>query len=682
MAMEQVDTAASRLSGRERRPTLVSRGARSAETPTSAARFRDLMASVEVAAYVKDHEGRYTYASPCLLATFGEWMGSDWSGKTDAEIWPSHLAVLLRADDDAVRRARTLGVFTHPMPVDGGTNSFLSIEFPLPTNGHGLGLAGIYVDLTRQSKTEADRDRLAIAIEQVTELVMITDAAERITYVNSAFERVTGYGRDEAVGQNAGILRTSQQSASIHNKLWAALTRGVPWSGDLVDRRKDGSLFTGSAIITPFHDADGAIESFVTVKRDLTRERALENRSRTLARERLLITDTIRSLRPGDTPEATAQAICRRVLSHSGVKSAQFALFDLDGHSWPIGFAIAGQPDPPLTRLAPPFARHLFERASGGPWIEPWPNGPGQSYSHLIGGPGVHAVACAPVRYEQRLIGLLIVGVEGFAGDVAVTEALPALVEVADLAGALIGRDVSDRTEMRRGRDHISGTIADCAFRPVFQPIVDLRSNAIVGYEALTRFDDGASPEAFFAKAAAVDLGIDLEAVTLKASFEAQADLPREAWLNLNASPEFIVAGGVLRDIIDGTQRHLVVEVTEHTAIADYPAFRGVVAALGAKVEIAVDDAGAGFASLRHILELRPAFVKLDRSLISGLESDNARQAMIVGLRHFAAATGCRLIAEGVETPFELAVLRSLEIPLGQGDLLGEPLPAAAYARA
>ena len=92
-------------------------------------------------------------------------------------------------------------------------------------------------------------------------------------------------------------------------------------------------------------------------------------------------------------------------------------------------------------------------------------------------------------------------------------------------------------------------------------------------------------------------------------------------------------------------------------------------------MDLAVDDAGAGFASLRHILELRPAFVKLDRSLISGLEADDVRQAMIVALRHFARATGCLLVAEGIETDAELTALRALDIQLGQGYLLGRPLP-------
>jgi EAL domain-containing protein (putative c-di-GMP-specific phosphodiesterase class I) len=135
------------------------------------------------------------------------------------------------------------------------------------------------------------------------------------------------------------------------------------------------------------------------------------------------------------------------------------------------------------------------------------------------------------------------------------------------------------------------------------------------------------------------------------------------------------MAGEPLRSLISGVSRRLVFEVTEHTAIADYPAFRLAMAALGPKVQLAVDDAGVGFASLNHILQLRAAFVKLDRLLIGGLESDHARQAMIVGLRHFARETGCRLIAEGIETEAELTVLRSLDIRLGQGFLLGRPVP-------
>jgi EAL domain-containing protein (putative c-di-GMP-specific phosphodiesterase class I) len=241
---------------------------------------------------------------------------------------------------------------------------------------------------------------------------------------------------------------------------------------------------------------------------------------------------------------------------------------------------------------------------------------------------------------------------------------------------------VAERTEARRGRDHISGIIASRAFHPVFQPIVELKRNAIVGYEALTRFNDGADPELMFAQATAVGLGLELETATLGAALPAAETLPGSAWLNVNVSPDLILAGEPLRTLLHGSRRRrLVLEVTEHTAITDYPAFRAAMAALGPKVELAVDDAGVGFASLRHILELNPAFVKLDRWLIADLESDEARQAMIVGLCHFANVTGCRLIAEGIETDLELIALRALDIRLGQGYLLGRPLPVDEVGR-
>ena len=130
-----------------------------------------------------------------------------------------------------------------------------------------------------------------------------------------------------------------------------------------------------------------------------------------------------------------------------------------------------------------------------------------------------------------------------------------------------------------------------------------------------------------------------------------------------------------LRPLLRQVGRDVVLEITEHAEIADYIAFRAAVTALGSKVRLAVDDAGAGFASLRHILELRPDFVKLDQSLVAGVDGDEARRAMIVGLHHFASATACRLIAEGIETSGERKVLHALGIPLGQGYLLGRPAP-------
>ena len=131
--------------------------------------------------------------------------------------------------------------------------------------------------------------------------------------------------------------------------------------------------------------------------------------------------------------------------------------------------------------------------------------------------------------------------------------------------------------------------------------------------------------------------------------------------------------GDVLAAAIEKCDRPLVLELTEHDPVEDYGALRAALSSLTPLVHVSIDDAGAGFASLRHILELRPEFMKLDRSWIAGLEEDPTRQALVVGLGHFARATGCRLIAEGVETMRELQVLRDFGVELGQGFLFGPP---------
>ena len=196
-----------------------------------------------------------------------------------------------------------------------------------------------------------------------------------------------------------------------------------------------------------------------------------------------------------------------------------------------------------------------------------------------------------------------------------------------------------------------------------------------VGYEALTRFHDQVTPDVRFAAAEAVGLGPELELATLGAALRAADQLPPGLWLNINVSPAFALGGVTLRSMLATETRPMVCEVTEHAAIEDYDAFRAAVADLDG-VLMAVDDAGAGFSSFRHILELRPAFVKLDRSLIAGIDSDPVRQALIAGMSHFASSAGCRLVAEGIETEAELATLIELEVPLGQGYLLGIPAVA------
>jgi EAL domain-containing protein (putative c-di-GMP-specific phosphodiesterase class I) len=173
----------------------------------------------------------------------------------------------------------------------------------------------------------------------------------------------------------------------------------------------------------------------------------------------------------------------------------------------------------------------------------------------------------------------------------------------------------------------------------------------------------------------------ELERATLAAAIPAARGLPG-GFLALNVSPGFVLASPELPALLAGTDRAVVLEITEHAQVGDYEALRAAIARIEPPAAVAVDDAGSGYASLRHILALHPAYVKLDLSWVRDIDSDPARQALVAGLAHFAAETGCALVGEGIETEAERTTLLRLNVPFGQGYLFGRPAPAGQAATA
>lgn len=222
--------------------------------------------------------------------------------------------------------------------------------------------------------------------------------------------------------------------------------------------------------------------------------------------------------------------------------------------------------------------------------------------------------------------------------------------------------------------------IAGREFATHLQPIIRLESGATIAFEALTRFADGTSPEIQFAEAAMLGLGPTLERAAVASALDAVASIPPGIALSLNLSADVLQHEPTLPELLASTDRRLIVELTEHERIDDYEAVRVALGRLGPEVRLAIDDAGSGFASLRHIFALSPTYVKLDIEWVRNIDRDPVRRALVSGLVYFAAETGCELIAEGIETEEELAALRGLGIQLGQGYLLGRPELPAAWA--
>jgi len=210
----------------------------------------------------------------------------------------------------------------------------------------------------------------------------------------------------------------------------------------------------------------------------------------------------------------------------------------------------------------------------------------------------------------------------------------------------------------------------------VYQPIVDLRSGKVSGYEALSRFTVG-RPDEWFALAAEVGLGVELELKAIRRALANLEDLPGEApYLSVNASPATLVSPALDAFLSVKDLRRVVLELTEHDSVNDYDAVRDAVKRvrrLGAR--LAVDDVGAGYSSLRHISNLEPDIIKLDTSFTKTLSSDHTQRSMVKALVGLAQAVGARIVVEGIEDEATLDVARDLGVDAGQGWHLGKPKP-------
>ena len=277
--------------------------ARQAELLDSENRFVQLAEQSRTIVWEVDAQGLYTHVSPAVEPVLG-YRPDELVGKMHfydlhpengrAAFMQSTLQAFARKEPfvnfenaATTREGKPLWLLTNGIPqlnADGTLRGYRGSDVDVTerkrseeqvrtllaeSNQSRQALLGILEDQTR---AEADRLRLATAIEQSAESIVVTDAKARIQYVNPAFETVTGYTRAEALGQNPRILQSGQQDASFYQAMWATLASGKTWQGRMVNRRKDGSRYTEDALISPVTDAAGQIVNYVAVKRDVTEQ--------------------------------------------------------------------------------------------------------------------------------------------------------------------------------------------------------------------------------------------------------------------------------------------------------------------------------------------------------------------------------------------------------------------------
>jgi PAS domain S-box-containing protein len=243
----------------------------------SEALYHSLVEQLPQSVFRKDAAGRFTFANQRHCQMVGRSL-EELLGKTDADFYPPELAQKYQADDRRVMETGEVfdAVESHRCP--SGEEMFVHVvKTPLrDPAGRIIGVQGIYWDVTDRHRAEEARRRLSTAMEQAAEAIVITDAQGAIVYVNPAFEKNSGYTRQEATGQNPRFLKSGKHDAGFYKQLWGTLTRGEVWHGRFINKRKDGALYEEETTISPVRDTAGRIVNFIALKLDVTREVQLE----------------------------------------------------------------------------------------------------------------------------------------------------------------------------------------------------------------------------------------------------------------------------------------------------------------------------------------------------------------------------------------------------------------------
>jgi len=249
---------------------------------------------------------------------------------------------------------------------------------------------------------------------------------------------------------------------------------------------------------------------------------------------------------------------------------------------------------------------------------------------------------------------------------------------ISEIASNYIEENIASKNIHRESKKRIQSVLDEDKIIIHYQPIFNIQTNQIAGFESLSRFNTETyrTPDIWFKEASQVGMGEKLEIAAIVKAIKGLNELDSNTYISVNTSPEYILNGAIANVLQNIDTNRIVLEITEHSPVSSYSDLRLALEPLRKKgVRLAIDDAGAGYSSFQHILELEADIIKLDISLTQNIHSEPRKYLLAKALCAFAKSIKCTIIAEGIETDEELNSLRGLGIDLIQGYLLGRPMP-------
>jgi diguanylate cyclase (GGDEF)-like protein/PAS domain S-box-containing protein len=554
------------------------------------------------------------------------------------------------------------------------------------------------LDITDLKQAEERVNTLSQAVEQSPVSVLITDPNGGIEYVNSTFEKVTGYKASEVKGQNPNILRAKDTSSDEYKDLWKTITNGGAWKGEFQNKKKNGDLFWESAHIAPVVDENGTIRHYLAVKEDITHQKEQEQRILYQAHYDSLTDLPNRFL----SLDRLSQLIKEAERNNHKVAVIFLDLDDFKKVNDTIGHD-AGD------HLLIQAAQSLKEAVREGDTIGRLG---GDEFIMLLGGLDdvIDARTAAenlldifrkPFKVDGReLILGASIGISIYPDDGTTTIELLRCADTAMYCSKSQGRntynyftesmnkDVSRRLMLE---EKLYGALEREEFSLRYQPIVDIKERMVVGSEALLVWNSSeigsVSPDEFIPITEQSGLIVPIGKYVLQealrmTAFWQQTCMP-EFMISVNFSPRQFRDPSLVEDVAQILQSSgiitgsLELEITEGvllSGISNNDATLNAFNEMG--IKIAMDDFGTGYSSLNYLRRYPFDSIKIDREFVSDMTYDMGDRELVNAAIVMANSLDLRVIAEGVETQQQLADLEELGCGYAQGYLLGRPMPA------
>jgi diguanylate cyclase (GGDEF)-like protein/PAS domain S-box-containing protein len=674
------------------------------ERDASRSMLQSVLDNVPVRIFWKDQESRYLGANYLFLADMGVKHVAELIGKTDFD--------LFRADNARWFRGEDRKVIDSGMPQldfeeliktsDGKEKWLLTSKVPLrKQSGEIAGVLGTYSDISLKKSQEEQTRLSAKVFESSNEGIYITDVAQRILFVNQAFSILSGYSADEVVGKTPQSIRSAQDDAAFYQAMWTSVVSSGQWQGEIWSRRKNGEIYPEWLCISTVIDGAGAVTHYVGVFSDISERKANEKQLAFLAYHDALTELPNRLLVQDRFHQATTTA---------GRMGCKVALLFLDLDNFKTVNDSLGHPAGDL--LIKAVARRLGECVRDTDTVSR--QGGDEFLVVLPALPDLDAIMPVLAKIMTRLqepfyasgqeistsisVGVSIYPDDGEDFDTLLKKSDMAMYRAKDAGrntycffDAYMNEEVVENLFLRSG---LRRAIERNEFVLHYQPQIDLVSGAVVGVEALLRWD--CPGRGMVAPARFIPIAEDSGLIVAIGKWVLHEACRQAAAWRKAGLPELVMAvnlsamqfkGGDLEQTVIGVLQEfgldpalLELELTESILIKNTESVLSTVKRLKLLgVKLSIDDFGTGYSSLSYLKRFSVDKLKIDQSFIRHLATDQEDAAIVRAIVQMARSLNLRTIAEGVEYQQTLDDLRAFHCDEGQGYLFARPLAAGDF---